>query len=74
MVSKSNSSARKASASKKGGDGDNNAGIDSFIRDDFDHLCRELNMDTATSESAWKSYIEIRQKFVLEVRNQSGLN
>ena len=37
------------------------------VRNDFDNLCRELNMDTSTAESAWDSYQEMKHKYTLEV-------
>lgn len=37
------------------------------IRTKFEDLCRELNMDRETEELAWKKFIEISQRFSLEV-------
>ena len=38
------------------------------IKDEFDQLGRELNMDVTTSNAAWASYDAIRQNYTLEVR------
>jgi hypothetical protein len=38
------------------------------IYDDYQALCRELNMDSTTSESAWAAYVAIKQNYTLEVR------
>ncbi len=43
---------------------------DIAIKNEFDNLCRELNMDTSTAETAWESYIEVKHKYTLEVRQQ----
>ncbi len=39
-----------------------------MVREAYQELCRELNMDSATCEVAWKSYEAIRQNYTLEVR------
>ncbi len=33
----------------------------------YHELCRELNMDSATCDAAWKSYEAIRTNYTLEV-------
>ena len=38
------------------------------IKDEFVQLGRDLNMDVSTSDAAWSSYEEIKQKYTLEVR------
>ena len=45
---------------------------DSKVSEDYQILCRELNMDSSTISTAWDSYSEIRKKYTLEVR-LSGL-
>ena len=37
------------------------------VRDEFDQLGRELNMDVSTLEASWSSYDAIRQNYTLEV-------
>ena len=37
-------------------------------REEFDKLCRELNMDIETAEAAWMTYTEVKDKYSLEVR------
>lgn len=37
------------------------------VKIDFDQLCRELNMDISTADSAWNSYNEMKHKYTLEV-------
>ena len=39
------------------------------IKDEFVQLGRDLNMDVSTSDAAWSSYEEIKQKYTLEVRS-----
>lgn len=41
------------------------------MKADFDQLCRELNMDTSTADSAWNSYTEMKHKYTLEVRKNT---
>lgn len=36
-------------------------------KEEYDQLCRELNMDESTMEAAWRSYIAIRHNYTLEV-------
>ena len=38
------------------------------VKEDYDQLCRELNMDESTMDTAWKSYIAIRHNYTLEVK------
>ena len=40
------------------------------IKSEFDTLCRELNMDTGTADTAWKYYCETKHKYTLEVSLQ----
>jgi hypothetical protein len=40
---------------------------DSDIRERFDSVCRELNMDEGTAEEAWRSYEKIKTNYSLEV-------
>ncbi len=37
------------------------------VKEDYDQLCRELNMDESTMDTAWRSYIAIRHNYTLEV-------
>ena len=37
------------------------------VREDFDQLCSELNIDQATIEAAWNDFVAIKQKYTLEV-------
>ena len=37
------------------------------VSDEYQLLCRELNMDSNTIKSAWESYLEIKKKYTLEV-------
>ena len=37
-------------------------------REEFDKLCRELNMDIETADAAWNSYTDVKDKYTLEVR------
>ena len=37
------------------------------MRESFMELCRELNMDAESQDTAWASYEKIGQNFVLEV-------
>ena len=46
----------------------------SFVRDEYDRLCRELNMDAETAEKAWKEYKEIRENYTLEVLHNYHAN
>lgn len=41
---------------------------ESDVRNDYDQLCRELNMDTTTGDAAWQSYTDTKHKYTLEVR------
>ena len=36
-------------------------------REEFDKLCRELNMDIETAEAAWMDYTDVKDKYSLEV-------
>lgn len=38
------------------------------VEEGFQSLCRELNMDTNTTNKAWESYEAIKQNYTLEVR------
>ena len=42
-------------------------GFDSATKNEFDQLCRELNMDVSTSDEAWESYLETKHRYTLEV-------
>ena len=58
-----------SSVSKEGNAGRKNSAADmDDIKDEFDQLGRELNMDVSTSNAAWASYDAIRQNYTLEVR------
>lgn len=37
------------------------------IKEEFFELCRELNMDVESQDTAWASYQKIEQNYVLEV-------
>jgi hypothetical protein len=43
----------------------------SNIKQRFDDVCKELNMDEATAISAWETYEKIDQNYTLEVRQIS---
>ena len=45
----------------------NNREEDSDVREKFDSVCRELNMDGETAEEAWRSYEKIKTNYSLEV-------
>ena len=50
-------------------DGDNeNSPEENKIREDYESVCSKLNMDQESMDSAWKSYIDIRDYYTLEVR------
>lgn len=38
------------------------------VKQQFEELCRRLNMDSNTQENAWSSYSTIKEYFNLEVR------
>jgi hypothetical protein len=42
------------------------------VKEEYDQLCRELNMDETTMESAWRSYTAIRHNYTLEVSRKSN--
>ena len=44
-------------------------GDENLVKNDFDRLCRELNMDRHTEKTAWNYYCETKHKYTLEVRN-----
>ena len=46
---------------------DNGSSSSESVKDEYDQLCRELNMDESTMETAWKSYMAIRHNYTLEV-------
>ena len=39
----------------------------SIIKQRFDNVCKEVNMDQATAESAWETYERIDRNYTLEV-------
>ena len=39
---------------------------DTRVYDEYLELCKELNLDSATTESAWESYAAIKQNYTLE--------
>ena len=39
----------------------------STIKQRFDNVCKELNMDEATAECAWETYERIDRNYTLEV-------
>ena len=71
MVTKKGAKKQSTSDPETSQDSTNDAAKDSVTIDttksDYDQLCRELNMDTSTSESAWKSYEETKHRYTLEV-------
>ena len=44
-------------------------GDENSVKNDFNRLCRELNMDRQTEKTAWNYYCETKHKYTLEVRN-----
>jgi hypothetical protein len=38
------------------------------VKEEYEQLCRELNMDESTMDTAWKSYMAIRHNYTLEVK------
>jgi hypothetical protein len=44
-----------------------NDGNKSKIKQRFDDVCKELNMDEATAVSAWETYEKIDRNYTLEV-------
>ncbi len=46
---------------------------DDSVRESYQELCRELNMDKATNEAAWKAYTAIKQNYTLEVSRAATL-
>lgn len=44
------------------------------IKSEFDTLCRELNMDTGTADTAWNYYCETKHKYTLEVSLQKAID
>ena len=44
-----------------------NGNSNDFMRESFMELCRELNMDAESQDTAWASYKKIDQNYVLEV-------
>lgn len=38
------------------------------VREKYDQVCRELNLDQESMEAAWASYVTINNDYVLEVR------
>lgn len=41
------------------------------VKEEYDQLCRELNMDESTMEASWASYIAIRHNYTLEVSHST---
>ena len=41
-------------------------GDENVVKSAFDTLCRELNMDKTTAETAWNYYCETKHKYTLE--------
>ena len=71
MVTKKGAKKQSNSDPETPNESNNDAANDSpkidTTKSDYDQLCRELNMDTSTSESAWKSYEETKHRYTLEV-------
>lgn len=44
-----------------------NGNSNDSMRESFMELCRELNMDVESQDTAWASYKKIDQNYVLEV-------
>lgn len=40
---------------------------ESSVREEFDAICRRLNMDLGTMEVAWKSFVDLKEYYTLEV-------
>ena len=49
--------------------GDEASSEEAKVRQDYEAVCSQLNMDQASMDSAWTSYVGIRDYYVLEVRN-----
>ena len=49
---------------KKGGskEPEENSSDQEDVKQDYDELCRQLNMDVETAETAWQSFIETKDK------------
>ena len=62
-----------SSETEKKDTSDLQAEADNDIRNEYDLLCRELNMDIDTADAAWQSYVDTKHKYTLEVRNSSIL-
>ena len=56
-----------SSSPVKNGSSSNSFPDDKSVKDEFDGLRRDLNMDMKTAENAWSSYETLRQKYTLEV-------
>ncbi len=39
------------------------------VKEEYEQLSRELNMDESTMDTAWKSYMAIRHNYTLEVKD-----
>ena len=46
---------------------ESNGGPSAEVKDEYTSLCRDLSMDGATEAAAWKSYLQIRGNYTLEV-------
>ena len=46
---------------------ESSGGPSAEVKDEYTSLCRDLSMDGATEAAAWKSYLQIRGNYTLEV-------
>ena len=46
---------------------ESNGGPSAEVKEEYTSLCRDLSMDGATEAAAWKSYLQIRGNYTLEV-------
>ena len=52
----------KRGAKKGSKENEENSSDQEDVKQDYDELCRQLNMDVETAETAWQSFIETKDK------------
>ena len=52
----------KRGAKKGSKENEENSSDQDDVKQDYDELCRQLNMDVETAETAWQSFIETKDK------------
>ena len=52
----------KKGAKKGSKENEENSSDQEDVKQDYDELCRQLNMDVETAETAWQSFIETKDK------------